>query len=387
MPREALEDINLDDYVYNEGYEVPWSRFGESPWSLERPEVGDLMAKIGRMGIPLKEFTGAKPSRGFVTGFNEAFLIDSTERAKLISLNINSEKHIKPCARGSDIKRWALEGKEMWIILPSIEALECDCIKKHLLEFRSRLKARAGIQEWWQFQGKPASYEFFEQPKIIYPDIIWRGEFAITSEPLYLLNTVYFIPSYDMYLLAILNSPILWSFMWRHCVHGKDEALRMFNPSVEPLPIAPPTDEIREQTEPKVQRLIELTKANQQAYREVLDWLKSRFAMEKPGQKLERFATLSEEEFLAELRKRIPRKGKAGDPLGVAGQKEVKQLYGDYGLPIQTRNREILQLEHQISDLVNQAYGLTPEDIDLMWRTAPPRMPIQRPNPSTEGSK
>jgi len=27
---------------------------------------------------------------------------------------------------------------------------------------------------------------------------------------------------------------------------------------------------------------------------------------------------------------------------------------------------------------VNQAYGLTPEEIDLMWKTAPPRMPIKR---------
>ena len=152
----------------------------------------------------------------------------------------------------------------------------------------------------------------------------------------------------------------------------------MFNPSVEPLPIAPPTDEIREQTEPKVQRLIDLTKTNQQSYRDVLDWMQSRFGIDKLGQKLERFATLSETEFLTELRKRIPQKGKTGDPLGVAGQKEMKQFYGDYALPMQTRNREILQLEHQISDLVNQAYGLTPEDIDLMWRTAPPRMPIQR---------
>ena len=106
--------------------------------------------------------------------------------------------------------------------------------------------------------------------------------------------------------------------------------------------------------------------------------MRSRFEIEKLGQKLERFATLSEAEFLAELRKRIPKKGKTSDPLGVAGQKEVKEIYGDHALPMQTRNREILQLEHEVSDLINQAYGLTPEDIDLTWRTAPPRMPVQR---------
>ena len=39
-------------------------------------------------------------------------------------------------------------------------------------------------------------------------------------------------------------------------------------------------------------------------------------------------------------------------------------------------------LERRLSDLVNEAYGLTPEEVDLMWRTAPPRMPIDQPAPS-----
>jgi hypothetical protein len=40
---------------------------------------------------------------------------------------------------------------------------------------------------------------------------------------------------------------------------------------------------------------------------------------------------------------------------------------------------EAVQLEHQLSDLVNEAYGLTPEEVELMWQTAPPRMPISKP--------
>ena len=38
-----------------------------------------------------------------------------------------------------------------------------------------------------------------------------------------------------------------------------------------------------------------------------------------------------------------------------------------------------LRLENEISCLVNEAYGLTPEEIALMWETAPPRMPIPGP--------
>jgi hypothetical protein len=31
-----------------------------------------------------------------------------------------------------------------------------------------------------------------------------------------------------------------------------------------------------------------------------------------------------------------------------------------------------MALEHRLSDLVNAAYGLTPEEVRLMWDTAPP---------------
>lgn len=39
---------------------------------------------------------------------------------------------------------------------------------------------------------------------------------------------------------------------------------------------------------------------------------------------------------------------------------------------------ETLKLEREINDAVNQAYGLTHEEIYIMRKTAPPRMPIQK---------
>jgi len=40
---------------------------------------------------------------------------------------------------------------------------------------------------------------------------------------------------------------------------------------------------------------------------------------------------------------------------------------------------EAVHLEHHLSDPVNEAYGLTPEEVELMWQTAPPGMPISKP--------
>lgn len=124
------------------------------------------------------------------------------------------------------------------------------------------------------------------------------------------------------------------------------------------------------------QSLIEFTKANQEATRDILDWLQLEHSIEKPGNKLSDFASLAIDDFLQEVKKRRP---KAAGSLGPKPLKELKEAYSDYALPIQQRRAEGLTLEHRISDLVNQAYGLTPEEIDLMWKTAPPRMPFKQP--------
>ncbi len=44
--------------------------------------------------------------------------------------------------------------------------------------------------------------------------------------------------------------------------------------------------------------------------------------------------------------------------------------------PARRARAEIFALERTLSDLVNDAYGLSPEEVQLMWQTAPPRMPF-----------
>ena len=54
--------------------------------------------------------------------------------------------------------------------------------------------------------------------------------------------------------------------------------------------------------------------------------------------------------------------------------------------PLRKLATEALALERHVSDLVNSAYGLIPAEVDLLWRTAPPRMPLAQHNgtPSEE---
>jgi len=117
VPREKLADINLLQYVGQEGYKIPWSRFTENVWSLERPEVDALMAKIRRVGVLLKDFTGVKPCYGIKTGFNEAFLIDDATKKRIVQADPKSAEIIKPYLRGQDVKRWSPAWQNLWIIL------------------------------------------------------------------------------------------------------------------------------------------------------------------------------------------------------------------------------------------------------------------------------
>ncbi|WP_338017077.1 Eco57I restriction-modification methylase domain-containing protein [Myxacorys almedinensis] len=388
VPREQLSNINLAEYVEEQAYQVPWSRFNADAWSLERSDVDDLMRKIQQVGIPLRELIEVKPLRGIVTGLNEAFLIDETTKNYLVQADPKCAEIIKPYLRGQDIGRWIPEWKNLWMILATqkIDIEQYASVKAYLEQFRKKLEARAGNQLWWQIQGKLAAYEIFEQPKIVYQEIQFHPAYSFDSSNYFTNNKGFILATADLYVLAALNSPLMWWHNWRYLPHMKDDALTPAGYVMENLPIAPPTDDIRSQVEPIVSRLIEITKANQDSYRDVLNWLRSRFRIEKPGQKLETFATLTLQEMHDEVRKRIPKAGsKSSDRLGIAGQKEVTQAYNDYALPIQTRTTEAQTLEHRLSDLINQAYGLTDEEINLMWKTAPPRMPIGRqPNPTVK---
>jgi hypothetical protein len=84
---------------------------------------------------------------------------------------------------------------------------------------------------------------------------------------------------------------------------------------------------------------------------------------------------LSPEELIAEVQKVRGKKA----PLSVADVKRLKAEHAASVAPLQALAREAAQLEHRVADLVNAAYGLTPEEVRLLWDTAPPRMPTPRP--------
>jgi hypothetical protein len=107
----------------------------------------------------------------------------------------------------------------------------------------------------------------------------------------------------------------------------------------------------------------------------LLDWLRVEYGIEKPSNKLLALTDLDSNTWVSEV-KRI--RGKK-QPLTSAGLHALRDEYARTIAPSRALAAESLTLERTLSDLVNQAYALTPAEIALMWQTAPPRMPIPPP--------
>jgi hypothetical protein len=380
VPREVLAGLDLKRYVEEEGFTVDPGRFSASAWSLEHPAVDALMAKIRRVGVPLVDFAGVKPYRGIVTGLNEAFIIDDDTKNQLIRQDQRSTLIIKPCFKGNNIKRWNPEWSHFWMIVSSsqINISEFPAIEGYLQQYKSKLFKRAGSQNWWQLQAQPSDLKDFENTKILWPDLAWSSKFCLDSSGFILNDLCFGISSSDLWILGVLCSPLLWAFMWRNVIHGKDEVLRLKNIYMETLPIAPPPSEShRKETEEHVSQLIELTRTNQQTQRDLIDWLHIETNLEKSSRKLQDPTSLDLEDFKKEVKKCAAK----GTTFGLKKYREITDIYNEAIPQLRQNNTEIRQLEHRLSDLVNQAYQLTPDEIALLWETAPPRMPIDPPDP------
>jgi hypothetical protein len=195
----------------------------------------------------------------------------------------------------------------------------------------------------------------------------------LSNGPLYGNNKVFLLPSSDLYLLACLNSALMWWFNWRNLPHMKDEALNPAGFLMEALPIAEPNADLRREVEEHTSTLIELTGESQRAATELLDWLRHEHGVDKPGQKLEAYAGLTADDFAEEVRKRRPKSQPRLTPTKLA---ELKRIHADQATPELQRRATMLASEKRLAALTNDAYNLNQEDIALLRRTSPPRTPV-----------
>jgi len=223
-----FDDLAFSDLrtVVNErGYELPPESLGARKWSLGTVAEEQLMQSMeeGNPALaehPLIADTGIEDGIGWgiKTGGNKAFVIDAATRDKLIRRDDASRNLIEPLTKGTDISRYRVADRDRYLIY-AYQGVDVDsypAIRNHLAEYRGQIGATATDEGWYELQQPQEEYrDFFENPKIVYPDISKECSFAMDTAGQYPANTCYFIPSDSYALLAVLNSsPVNWYYQY-----------------------------------------------------------------------------------------------------------------------------------------------------------------------------
>lgn len=401
IPRDDVPRSGLAEAVQAASYIARRDELTADAWTLEPPDVAALLAKIRANGVPLADYAGVKPYRGVTTGFNDAFFIDQATRDRLISEDAKATEIIKPYLRGQDIERWVPDWAGLWMIFArrGIRIEDYPSILEHLRTFRRRLEAKPddwkptrdgekwggrkpGSYAWFEIQDSVEYWKLMEKPKICWQSIQFHSKYSMDSSNALLSNKAFFLPCSDSWIPSVLNSPTAWYLSWRHFPHMKDEALSNDAVKIVSMPIPVVLSSDAEAASEAAGRLIESTSSIREADYRLADWLTHEMGLVRLSATLSQSSRLNSDSFIAAVRAALPKRA------GITPSRlsQLRSAFADTAEPARRTRAAALSDERALSDIVNRAYCLTPDDIALMWRTAPPRMPLASPMPTELGS-
>ncbi len=260
MPLDRISEV-----VAERGLRVAQSELTAKGWRLESPVILALIAKLRAAGKPLGEYVKGRIYRGILTGLNEAFVVDRATRDRLVAEHNSSAAFLKPFLRGRDVKRWAVEFAERYLIKiessanrthpwTGKDALEAEAIfaAKHPAIHRWLKPFRAGLIQrddqgvyFWELRSC-VFWDAFSQPKVIIPSIVARAECAVDADAFFCNDKTSICVSDDApYLAALLNSAAGEWFI-RKTAAEKQGGFFEFKPmyaSAIPIPAATPTEQ------------------------------------------------------------------------------------------------------------------------------------------------
>lgn len=363
----------------------------EAAWTISNPLEMKLKQKIERLGKPLKDWD-IDIYRGVLTGYNEAFIIDTKTKEKLCKEDPKSEEIIKPILRGRDINRYSYDWAGLWLIfIPWHFPLHEDqsiagvseraekefeknypAIYKHFSFYKenlsSRNKAETGIRyEWYVLQRCAATYyEEFKKEKIIWSDIATRPIFTHLDKEIFFNNTVYMIISQNpKFLLSILNSAIIkWYFPLISSGLG-EKAQRFFKIFVEILPIPSIDKDLADKQEKLIDFMLSLNTEFQKRKNKFLNRVSSLISqkteIEEPklSNKLKSFYELSFTDFVKELKKQKT-------SLSLKEQDDWEDYFKDYKAELLNLQSQIDKTDCEIDQMVYKLYDLSEEEIKIV---------------------
>ena len=220
--KDEFDITKLSDYVQT--HAVPSSFSSSESWSILSDIECSIKAKIEAIGTPLKDWD-IQINYGIKTGFNDAFIIDSTKRNKILDACQSEDERqrtadiIRPILRGRDIKRYGYSWSGLWLInthngtregLERIHIEDYPSVKEHLDNYWLSIEKRADKGDTPYNLRNCAYLDLLSQPKIVWGEISDKTKFCLDREGKYFPEATTFMLSGKklILLLAFLNCSV-----------------------------------------------------------------------------------------------------------------------------------------------------------------------------------
>lgn len=364
-----FDDLNL--LVKNTQFKVDSKELQDDGWSLVNKGTSDLLGKLKKAGTPLTQYVDKAIYRGILTGFNDAFVIDSSKREELIKADPKSAEIIKPFLAGRDVKRYYLDFQDRYLIFTrrGIDLSEYSAISEYLETFRSNLEPKPkdwkgdwkgrkpGSYKWYEIQDSIDYYQEFEKTKIEVASISIKPAFSMSYDGHYSNDKTTIIGSDSKALLAILNSAVSYFFI-KNTASTKSGGFFEYKPMyISQFPI--PKDIEKPQLIAHAGRIETNLKNLNQTISDFLSLLQSNFDLPKPSTKLQQWHSLDFKSFLAELKK-------AKVELTLPDEAKWMKYFNEEKAKANALQAEIDRIDKEIDRMVYQLYGLTEEEIKIV---------------------
>ena len=228
-------DIKFSFESYFKLNSIVISDLPSSGWIIGN-EIEDILKnKIETGSINLLHYEN-QIYRGFTTGFNEGFFINTETKENLVKEHEDCKYIIRPALRGKDISKYKYIWKDIWIIIIKAgwtnenkgdEDAEVffkrkfPSIYNHLKKTGDTLSGKGkGLYNrddkgdyWWELR-PCAYYGEFEKEKILWGELSDEQKFSYDQNGMFSNNTIFFMTGKDLkYLLSIFNSKLSkWYF-------------------------------------------------------------------------------------------------------------------------------------------------------------------------------
>ena len=250
----ASSTINLKTQKF---IKIPQSTLNETNFTFLDKSKFELKSKIEKVAKPLKDWD-VNIYRGILTGLNEAFIIGSDTRDKILSTCIGDERErtqklIRPILRGRDIKRYDYEWAGLWLINihngygtePRINIDNFPKLKLYLDKFEPKLSNRSDKGATPYNLRNCAYLEEFEKEKILCARMVQSPKFAYDTNNNIPDNTAYCITGENLkFLLAFLNSTAVYKiFNFFYAGGGLEGEIKINRLEILPIPQITPQNE------------------------------------------------------------------------------------------------------------------------------------------------